>query len=139
MSEPVSYIHISPDSALPALEVPRPFRAILVLETEVAEAWQWAVSTWLVSSGCLYAQAMGPACSSWDDSIDWAHLERFDFADIPPSQSVMTTWHDDETFSEVCWFAKHSSHPTESMKTTVLLHVAALAREAELLEAYAAA
>lgn len=140
MTEPVQYIHLPPESALPVLDGPRPFRAVLVLETEVEAIWQGDVSRWLVESGCLYALSFGPRCSSWDDSIDEASLEKFDFGEVPPAHFVLTTWHDDEPLSEVFWFAKYNaSHPTETLAATVLIHVAAIAQEAELLESFEAA
>jgi hypothetical protein len=140
MNEPIAYIHLPPEGNLPSLAIPRPFRAVLVLESEVGAIWQGVVSSWLIEFGCLYAVSVGKACSTWDDSIDWANLEKFDFHEIPPACSVMTTWHENQTLSEVFWFAKHSAdHPTEHLKATVILHIAAAPREAELLQAYAAA
>lgn len=140
MTEPISYFHLRPESPLPALSVPRPFRAVLVLEAEVGSIWQASVSSWFVQAGCLYALSVGAACSSWDDSIDKANLEEFEFDEIPPTRFVMTTWHEDSPLSELFWFSKHNAaHPTESLQATLLVHVAAIPREAELLQAYAAA
>jgi hypothetical protein len=140
MTEPVTYVHLPPEGELPALIVSRPFRAVLVLEVEVGAIWQGTVSSWIVESGCLYALSVGPACSSWDTSIDVANLDKFDFGEVPPDHFVMTTWHENEPLSEVFWFAKHNAfHPTESLQATLLIHVAAAPREAELLQAYAAA
>jgi hypothetical protein len=84
--------------------------------------------------------AWGENCSSWDDSVDIANLERFDYGEIPESQFVMTTWHQDEPLQEVLWFTKNNSnHPTEVLKGDLLLHIAAQPRESELLRAYAEA
>jgi hypothetical protein len=140
MTEPISYLHLRPEIPPPDLHVPRPFRAVLVLEAEVGAIWQASVSSWLVQAGCLYALSMGPACSSWDDSIDEANLAEFEFGEIPPNRFVISTWHENESLSEVFWFSKRSAiHPTESLQATLLVHVAAIPREAELLQAYAAA
>jgi len=140
MIQPISYLHLPPEVSPPELSVPRPFRAVLVLEAAAGSVWQAAVSSWLVQAGCLYALSVGPACSSWDDSIDEANLEEFEFGEVPPDRFVMTTWHENESLSEVFWFSKHSAiHPTESLQATLLVHVAAIPREAELLQAYAAA
>ncbi len=112
----------------------------MVIEEEVSPEWQAMVSTWLVASGCLYMMAWGIGCSSWDDSVDMANLEAFNFGEIPESRFVMTTWHDDEPLSEVFWFAKeNANHPAEELQATVLLHISAVPREAELLASYAAA
>lgn len=140
MSESISYIHLRPDAAPPILSLPQPFRAVLVLESKVRPSWQASISHWLVDAGCLYVLAVGTECSSWDDSIDEANIERVDFDEIPPSKSVMTTWHEDECLSEVFWFAKeNANHPTESLRSTVLLHISAMPRAADLLALYAAA
>ena len=84
--------------------------------------------------------AWGKDCSSWDDSVDIANLERFEYEDIPENQFVVTTWHEDEPLAEVFWFSKNSSnHPNEVLKSDLLLHIAAGPRESELLRAYAEA
>jgi hypothetical protein len=140
MSESIHYIHIQPELAPTALVLPRPFRSVLVLESKVSPSWRALISRWLVDAGCLFALAVGPDCSSWDDSIDVANIERFGFGEIPPDQSVMTTWHEEEPLSEVFWFAKaNANHPTKELEVTVLLHIAAVPREVELLASYAAA
>lgn len=55
----------------------------------------------------------------------------------PDDQFVMTTWHADEPLSEVFWFAKHSAfHPTIDLEQTILVHVAATAKEQEFVQAY---
>ena len=93
-----------------------------------------------MTSGCLYMMAWGKNCSSWDDSVDIANLERFAYEDIPDSQSVMTTWHENESLEEVFWFSKNnSSHPTVALQSVVLVHIAARERQSELLHAYAEA
>ena len=50
--------------------------------------------------------AWGPDCSLWDDSIDWANIEKFKDRAIPDGQFVITTWHEKETLQEVLRFAK---------------------------------
>lgn len=134
------YLHLRPEAPPPVLHLPRPFRCVLVLETNVGAFWQAAVSDWLVASGCLYALAVGPACSTWDDAIDMAVLERFDFGDIPEASRVTTTWHEHDTLGEVFEFAKlWAHHRTEHLVATLLLHIAAEPHETQMLEAFAAA
>lgn len=68
--------------------------------------------------------AWGPECSSWDDSVDDADLEKFDCEEIPESQFIITTWHEDEELSDVFWFSKHNAHhPYYEMRNTVILHI----------------
>ena len=84
--------------------------------------------------------AWGENCSSWDDSVDMANLEQFEFKEIPEDRFVMTTWHSDEPLSEALWFAKHSAiHPTVALHHTLLLHISAENSEHELMGAYGVA
>lgn len=111
---------------------------VVMVEAEVSAAWQSTVSHWIIDSGCLYMMAWGVECSSWDDAVDIANLERFDFGKIPEDHSVMTTWHTDEPLAEVFWFSKNDAfHPTVKLEHTVLLHISAESKERELLAAYA--
>ena len=90
--------------------------------------------------GCLYMVAWGANCSSWDDSVDWANIEAFDFKQIPEDRFVMTTWHEDQPLSEALWYAKHNAfHPTIELQHTLLIHVSARNGEQELLRAYGVA
>ena len=132
----LAYLHLSPEQPLPELGG-APFRAVVVIEEIVADEWQHAVSAWLVEGGCLYMVAWGRDCSSWDDSVDWANLETFDFGEIPDDRFVMTTWHADETLAEVFWFAGHCAfHGDVDLERTLIVHIAAQARGDVLLAAY---
>ena len=140
MSQPVSYLSIQPESALPAIVAGSPMRVVLIADSEVSSEWQSLASTWLVQSGCLYMMAWGNSCSSWDDSVDMANLEEFKFGPIPEERFVMTTWHTDEPLREVFWFAKNNAfHTTVQLERTILLHIAAEDRGQELLASYAEA
>lgn len=120
----VRYIRIHPEEPLPDISHLQPFKAVVVIDDEVPQTWQWDVSRWLVSSGCRYMMAWGPECSSWDDSVDKANLEIFDYGEIPESEFIMTTWHEDEELSDVFWFCKHSAgHPFRKLDNAVILHI----------------
>lgn len=85
--------------------------------------WQWDVSRWLVASGCRYMLAWDKECSAWDDAVDEADLERFDYGDIPDEEVVMTTRHEDDDLEEVFWFAKNRArHPAIDLNETLLIH-----------------
>ena len=136
----VSYLHL-PCGHEPPPSVDRaPFKAVVVLEQPTTDAWRAKVSTWLVQNGCLYMMAWGPDSSAWDDSVDMANLEAFDFADIPDEHAVMTTWHDHEPLSETFWFAgrvaRHSELP---LQETLIIHVGANEQRASMLQAFARA
>ena len=140
MSPPVTYLHLKPEAALPEISRAVPARMVVVIEAEVSAEWQSIVSDWIIGSGCLYMMAWGVDCSSWDDSVDIANLEKFEFGEIPENHFVMTTWHTDEPLAEVFWFSKNNAfHPTVEFQHTVLLHISAESKERELLAAYAEA
>src|SRR5689334_494931 len=109
----MQYLQLKPESDLPNVSPLAPFRCVVIIEEIVTPEWQAKVSSWLVKSGCLYMMAWGKECGTWDDSVDYANLERFNHGDIPDENFVMTTWHADETLIEVFWFSKHSAfHPS---------------------------
>ena len=110
---------------------------VVVVEVEVSAEWQSIVSDWIIGSGCLYMMAWGVDCGSWDDSVDIANLEKFEFGEIPENHFVMTTWHTDEPLAEVFWFSKNNAfHPTVELQHTVLLHISSESKEREHLAAY---
>lgn len=135
----VTYMQIAPASPLPAISS-EPFRTVVVAAMAVSPEWQGLVSKWLVQAGCLYMMAWGPNSSSWDDSVDMANLDRFDFGEIPDTSSVVTTWHDDEPIEEVFWFSKNAAeHPDVELCHTIILDISAENRSIQVLECYAAA
>jgi hypothetical protein len=134
------YIHLTPFSVPPPSVITGPFLAIVIIEQCVALKWQLQLSTWLVESGCRYMMAWGENCSSWDDSVDMANLEAFDYGDIPDDQFVMTTWHENEPLGDVFWFAKYAaSHPTIELEQVIIVHLAASSALDSMLRDYEAA
>jgi hypothetical protein len=136
-NQSVKYLHLRSGDPLPTISEVPPFKAIVVVEGDVSQFWQWDVSRWLVSSGCRYMLAWGTECSSWDESVDEANLEAFNYEDIPEDRLVMTTSHDDEELSEVFWFAKHRAHhPAQDLRDTIIVHISEQARQEDLKEMY---
>jgi len=137
---PPLYRHVDPDGTLPALAACAPFRAVIVADVPVTPAQQSRISDWLVAADCLYAMAWGIDASSWDDAVDWSVLERFNYGDIPKRSFVLTTWHDDETLSEVFDFAlRLASHEVEPLDELIVIHVAAEADPDRIHAAFRAA
>lgn len=135
----VTYVHLKPGQD-PLVLTTTESKCVVVIEDQVSDAWRNILSTWIVDCGCLYMMAWGKDCSAWDDSVDCAGLEKFDFEDGPPESLVMTTWHENESLEEVFRFSKtHAEHPTVALMQTVILHIAAASREDELLRMYEAA
>lgn len=131
------YISLSPDTPLPDLSGANPFKAIVIVEDEVTDAWRAQVSDWLVEKGCLYMMACGRDPSRWDDAVDRANLEAFDFGDIPDDKFVLTTWHDKETLDDVFWFATSSArHPVVKLNRVVIVHIGQKHRREEILDLY---
>jgi hypothetical protein len=117
-----------------------PFLAIVVLDASYSPDWQNVASEWLVDSGCLYMMAWGPNCSSWDDSVDWVNIERFEGRDIPDASFVMTTWHDREPIEEVFWFAGHAANHWEvELRNTLIVDVSESDRATEMIARFNAA
>jgi hypothetical protein len=85
------------------------FRCVILIGRLIDPADRVEISRKLVDAGCLYAMAWGADCLLWDDSIDFANIDKFDPESIPDDQFVMTTWHDDETLEDVLFFAKFNS------------------------------
>src|SRR5690606_27385773 len=111
-----------------------------VIDADVTPEWQGQVSDWLVRSGCRYMMAWGKDCSAWDSSVDEANLVQFDYGEIPEDDFVMTTWHANEPLEEAFWFSQFCAmHPSLELEKTYIVHISPEAREAAMLQAFAAA
>lgn len=132
----VEYIHLPAGSEFPVV-VPTARKVIVLVEHEVEADWQAEVSRKIIESGCLYMMAWGQDCSSWDDSVDMALLEKFEFKDIPDEHHVWTSWHNDEPMKEVFWFSNHCArHDKVELSLTTILHIAAEPDRDGLLQKY---
>lgn len=132
-----AYVRLAPETEPPEISAFNLFRAVVIIERPVSAAWQARISDWLVRSGCLYMMAWGDNCSAWDDSVDIAKLEHFDYGDIPEDRDVMTTWHTEDSLDEVLSFAKRlASHPVIDLPQIVLVHISTVCKELEFLQAY---
>jgi hypothetical protein len=93
-------MHLVEPYELDAALLPKqPYAVWVLLSEKIPPAAQDAISAKLVSSGCRYAVASGPECTTWDDSIDEAAIQL-----LPDDEHIMTTWHDDDTIEEVAEF-----------------------------------
>ena len=136
----VEYTHLAPGTEPPRLTGNAPFKAVVLVEAEVAPHWREAVSDWLVQSNCRYMMAWGHRCSDWDDSVDLAALAHHAPGEIPDDEYVMTTWHENETMREVFWFCQHfAAYPYIDLINTLIVHIASTARADEILADFRAA
>jgi len=137
ISDP-KYLHLKPGQALPDNPMGKPYSAALVIEANVTSDWRNMVSQWLVESNCLTMMAWGKDCSLWDDAVDIANLEQFDYDDIPDDKSVMTMWHDKEDiidfFASASWniFNLHESAKNQLL----IIDISENPRETEILKLY---
>lgn len=135
-----TYLHLKPGDVPPRLVGVSPFRAVIVVESEVAPEWQAQVSDWLVRSGCRYMMAWGIKCSDWDDSVDDANLAMFNYGEVPDEEFVMTTWHENNSLQETFWFSERcATHEPFEFQTTYIVHIAPEGRATELLKTFRAA
>jgi hypothetical protein len=138
MQKTVSYLQLPPDGELPEMKDATPFIGILILDDEVSEMWRWEASRWLASTGCRFMLAWGRDCGAWEESVQDANQEAFNYEDIPEDQILMTTSHEDDELDEVFWFARHrAAHPAWPLNRTLILHVAAQPRKEALEAAWA--
>lgn len=136
----MEYLRLESGSDIPLYQLENPYKAIVVAETLVEPEWQSKVSRWLVDTGCLYMMAWGVNCSSWDDSVDVANIEAFNYKEIPGDKFVVTTWHSTEPLKEVFLFAKNSAkHPEVELANTLILHISSQDRGEEFRREYESA
>lgn len=134
--ETVEYIHLPSGSEPPQSDFQHR-RAIVIIEQDVEEVWQDQISDWIAASGCLCMMAWGRDCSSWDDSVDHANLSQFDYGAIPEDRFIMTTWHDDETLSEVFFYNQICAfHPTIELALVTILHISEFDQREIILATY---
>ena len=133
----MQYFRLTETSRLPNLGRLRPFKTVVIAEESLSRARCSRVSDWLVASGCLYLMAWGEDCAKWYECIQLANRRAHATELIPDQSLIITTVHANEALQDVFWFARHTAmHPCHELRNTVLMHVAAKSRKAELLAAY---
>ena len=135
----ITYLQLRPGEELSDIAKLKPFLAIVVSEETVDSAWREAVSKWLVKSGCTYMLAWGNECSAWEDAVDLANIEQFNFGEIPEDELVVTTRHANESLIDVFRFAKTAEHACTEFSNTLILHLSFQNNETEYLIQYAQA
>ena len=139
MTAVVSYLQLQPNGALPDISYLAPFKAVVVLNAEYSSNWQDEVSKWLVTCGCLYMLAWGPACTTWDDSVDYANMFEHVAHAVPVDKFVMTTWHKDESLEEVFWYAQFNanfSYNDLELSNALIVDVTIDDRKAEMISLF---
>ncbi len=114
------------------------FKCLIVVERDIPAEFRARVSEQLVRAGCLYALAWGRECSSWDDSIDWAHLDTQNGAEFREEDHVVTTWHDEDSLADTVAFARSCAHPIVTLDDLVVLDLGLNDRREQFAALYAA-
>jgi hypothetical protein len=102
----------------PALEIPsRRFRLLVVadtieISTDIISQFAYAA----LKSGMVYFCAWGPGCERFHDIVDEVRVkdelgERV-FVGPNPEDTIMTTWHPDDTLEEAVEYFINWAHPT---------------------------
>lgn len=129
-----NYLNVAEGQSKLSVEDIGPYRVVVICEREISDAQRNDIARELCETGCRYMMAWGHECSLWDDAVDNANLEQFDFQAIPDSSFVMTTWHAKESLDEVFWFAKNNAiHADVELRETVLVHFGDPERESDYL------
>jgi len=131
----ITYVHLKVGQDPPSLGDKRPFKAVVLIEDALTAEWRDLVSAWLVKAGCLYMMAWGENCCAFDDAVDHAHLDAFNYSDAPDDAFVITTWHENETIAEVFWFSEFCAHhPSVDLAETIILDIFPHEREQSMLD-----
>lgn len=134
----LTYIRLQSDDDLPELSEPVPFKVVLIVDEETSQPWQWDLARWLVRSNCRCVMAWGVECDSWEEAVEDAHLEAFNYDEVPDDQVIVTTSHADEELSDVFWYCRHRArHPVHELAHTVILHISGEIKKTEFEELYA--
>lgn len=132
----LNYLHISPQDSLPDRKS-APYRCVLVADEKVNDKKMAEIADWLVKTGCLYFMAWGKQGTLWDDAVDKANLEAFNYEHIPDEKFVMTTWHDNESLYDVFFFALAcTNHMAVNLEKTVILHIAKQPNQEQLINLF---
>ena len=115
------------------------FRCVVLIERPVTSEFRDTLSRDLVHNSCLYMMAWGQDCDLWDDAVDWAHLEHWDFKDSPDDKFVMTSWHNDGPLQEVLRFAKYearTSYAGDPLDDLLILDISTAERSELIKDLY---
>ncbi len=58
MSDELKYVHLIPESSLPAI-ASEPYRMVVIAAVVVSPEWQALVSAWIVRTGCHLYDGLG--------------------------------------------------------------------------------
>jgi hypothetical protein len=81
--------------------------------------------------------AWGNECDLWDDSVDWATIDKESNDIQPEGECVMTTWHENETLEEAAgFFMRHGSNSIQRLDATLIVNFSVEESEALLRDVF---
>lgn len=133
----IRYLHLDTANAVPPVQAHQPFKAVVIGDRPTAPDLRTAMCAWLNAAGCLYLMAWGTDARAWQEGVNLANLQAWDFGTIPDNRLIISTAHEQEELSEVFWFAKYTAmHPCATLDDVWLVHCAAAGRQTEIVELY---
>ena len=116
------------------------FKVVLIAEDHSGIDERSLLCESLMDAGCLYFMAWGSECREWQDAMNLANLQRYDYDQVPDDKLIIATSHPEEAIKDVFWFSKNTAmHPCHDLDNVLLVHVSERDKKKELLDMYAAA
>ena len=130
---PISYLALAEHDDLSKIRQSGPFKCAILLAGHLSPDWRDALIEKLLDAGCVYAMVYGPECEKFHDRIDEIAAEKI-WAD---ERVIMTTWHGNETLSELFHFAKFAAnHPDIDTEEVLIADIGVPSREMPITTAF---
>lgn len=110
-TEKLVYFAVENNNLLPSFQPYEPFKALVIIDREIAKEVRFLWADWLIETPCRYMLAWGFECSKWDDDIDdTVVIKKIELENqqielwqgIPLNDyHIMTSWHEQDTLAEV--------------------------------------
>ena len=118
-----------------------PFKTVFIANSgsdgdaqEVDGIQQSVIAQLLVEAGCLYFMATGPEARSWQDAVNLANLQAWDFGKIPDDKLIICTHHGNESLKDVFWYCKHTAmHPCAPLDEVCIMQTGDALPEARVM------
>lgn len=76
-------------------------------KTDLAFKTTWASK--IIGSGCQFVVCGGVECEQWHDVVDNAILAAEMMGEHDPNRTIMTTWHEQDSETELAFFFIHAT------------------------------
>ena len=120
----MNYIQLTENNEIPDISGFSPFKALVVINSEVSKSRQRQISDWLVEMGGLCLIICGAHSESWVKSIRQSNLDQVDIHSMQAEQFVMITDLHNERLQSVFWHAKkYAKHTHVKLCETVVIHI----------------